>query len=112
MLGQTPQHPNKNTTGENKIAESSGMQRGSTLTLKCSTRSTANRMLALGTCVCIIIRCRPTGISTLNVRTQVPRINIQYAVDPAEHSRVSAELRKPGQGFAWGQKWSPGAGPA
>ncbi|KAH0668805.1 hypothetical protein KY289_023298 [Solanum tuberosum] len=25
---------------------------------------------------------------------------------------VSAELRKPGQGFAWGQKWSPGAGPA
>ncbi|WMV48183.1 hypothetical protein MTR67_041568, partial [Solanum verrucosum] len=25
---------------------------------------------------------------------------------------VSAELRKSGQGFAWGQKWSPGAGPA
>ncbi|KAH0745177.1 hypothetical protein KY285_006834 [Solanum tuberosum] len=25
---------------------------------------------------------------------------------------ISAELRKPGQGFAWGQKWSPGAGPA
>ncbi|KAH0776087.1 hypothetical protein KY290_007498 [Solanum tuberosum] len=25
---------------------------------------------------------------------------------------VSAELRKPGQGFAWGQKWPPGAGPA
>ncbi|WMV07444.1 hypothetical protein MTR67_000829 [Solanum verrucosum] len=25
-------------------------------------------MLILGTCVCIIIRCRPTGISTLNVR--------------------------------------------
>nr|ABI34314.1 hypothetical protein SDM1_32t00009 [Solanum demissum] len=24
----------------------------------------------------------------------------------------SAELRKPGQGFAWGQQWSPGAGPA
>nr|AAT38777.1 hypothetical protein SDM1_44t00011 [Solanum demissum] len=27
-------------------------------------------------------------------------------------SVVSAELRKPGQGFAWGQKWSPGTGPA
>ncbi|WMV28441.1 hypothetical protein MTR67_021826 [Solanum verrucosum] len=27
-------------------------------------------------------------------------------------SQVSAELRKPGQGFAWGQQWSPGAGPA
>ncbi|KAH0670581.1 hypothetical protein KY290_025995 [Solanum tuberosum] len=27
-------------------------------------------------------------------------------------SMVSAELRKPGQGFAWGQKWSSGAGPA
>ncbi|WMV25908.1 hypothetical protein MTR67_019293 [Solanum verrucosum] len=27
-------------------------------------------------------------------------------------SVVSAELRTPGQGFAWGQKWSPGAGPA
>ncbi|WMV07679.1 hypothetical protein MTR67_001064 [Solanum verrucosum] len=26
--------------------------------------------------------------------------------------RVSAELRKPGQGFAWGQKWSLGADPA
>ncbi|KAH0696190.1 hypothetical protein KY289_013672 [Solanum tuberosum] len=25
---------------------------------------------------------------------------------------VSAELRKPGQGFAWGQQWSPSAGPA
>ncbi|WMV51073.1 hypothetical protein MTR67_044458 [Solanum verrucosum] len=29
---------------------------------------------------------------------------------PDQHF-VSAELRKPGQGFAWGQKWSPGAGP-
>ncbi|KAH0714072.1 hypothetical protein KY284_006977 [Solanum tuberosum] len=27
-------------------------------------------------------------------------------------SVVSAELRKPGQGFAWGQQWSPSAGPA
>uniref|UniRef100_M1B3B1 Retrotransposon gag protein n=1 Tax=Solanum tuberosum TaxID=4113 RepID=M1B3B1_SOLTU len=26
--------------------------------------------------------------------------------------RVSTELRKAGQGFAWGQQWSPGAGPA
>ncbi|WMV53142.1 hypothetical protein MTR67_046527 [Solanum verrucosum] len=25
---------------------------------------------------------------------------------------VSTGLRKPGQGFAWGQQWSPGAGPA
>ncbi|WMV19490.1 hypothetical protein MTR67_012875 [Solanum verrucosum] len=25
-------------------------------------------MLILVTCVCIIIRCRPTGISTFNVR--------------------------------------------
>ncbi|WMV22880.1 hypothetical protein MTR67_016270 [Solanum verrucosum] len=25
-------------------------------------------MLILVTCVCIIIRCRPTGINTLNVR--------------------------------------------
>ncbi|KAH0635743.1 hypothetical protein KY289_035658 [Solanum tuberosum] len=25
---------------------------------------------------------------------------------------VSAELRKPGQGFTWDQQWSPGAGPA
>ncbi|WMV40788.1 hypothetical protein MTR67_034173 [Solanum verrucosum] len=28
-----------------------------------------------------------------------------------EDMNVSAELRKPGQGFAWGQKWSSGAGP-
>nr|AAV31176.2 hypothetical protein STB1_57t00013 [Solanum tuberosum] len=27
-------------------------------------------------------------------------------------SVVSVESRKPGQGFAWGQQWSPGAGPA
>ncbi|WMV30583.1 hypothetical protein MTR67_023968 [Solanum verrucosum] len=25
-------------------------------------------MMILVTCICIIIRCRPTGISTLNVR--------------------------------------------
>ncbi|KAH0692356.1 hypothetical protein KY285_019453 [Solanum tuberosum] len=57
------------------------------------------------------------------IKIQVPRISILHVVDLAEHSRdvagsvptsisVSAELRKPGQGFAWGQKWSPGAGPA
>ncbi|KAH0715767.1 hypothetical protein KY284_008672 [Solanum tuberosum] len=57
-------------------------------------------------------------------KTQVPRISLLHVVDPAEHSRVSgeppcfpedsvsAELRKPGQGFAWGQKWSSSAGPA
>ncbi|WMV59822.1 hypothetical protein MTR67_053207 [Solanum verrucosum] len=44
------------------------MQGGSPLTLECSTRSTARWMLILVTCVCTIIRCRPTGISTLNVR--------------------------------------------
>ncbi|WMV24418.1 hypothetical protein MTR67_017803 [Solanum verrucosum] len=44
------------------------MQGDSPLTLECSTRSTACWMLILVTCVCIIIRCRPTGISTLNVR--------------------------------------------
>ncbi|WMV34355.1 hypothetical protein MTR67_027740 [Solanum verrucosum] len=44
------------------------MQGGSLLTLKCSTGSTACRVLILGTCVCIIIRCRPTGISTMNIR--------------------------------------------
>uniref|UniRef100_M1DYG9 Matrix metalloprotease 1 n=1 Tax=Solanum tuberosum TaxID=4113 RepID=M1DYG9_SOLTU len=44
------------------------MQRGSPLTLECSAGSTACRMLILGTCVCITIRCRPTGISTWNVR--------------------------------------------
>ncbi|KAH0715586.1 hypothetical protein KY284_008491 [Solanum tuberosum] len=47
-------------------------------------------------------------------KTQVPKISIQHVVNPAEHSRVSVstELRKPGQGFAWGQQWSPSAGPA
>ncbi|WMV57493.1 hypothetical protein MTR67_050878 [Solanum verrucosum] len=25
-------------------------------------------MLIRGTCICIVIRCRPTGINTLNVR--------------------------------------------
>ncbi|WMV58154.1 hypothetical protein MTR67_051539 [Solanum verrucosum] len=37
---------------------------------------------------------------------QVPQINILHIVEPAEHSSVS------GQGFSWGQQWSPGAGPA
>ncbi|WMV33924.1 hypothetical protein MTR67_027309 [Solanum verrucosum] len=32
------------------------------------TGSTMHWMPILVTCVCIIIRCRPTGISTLNVR--------------------------------------------
>ncbi|WMV45667.1 hypothetical protein MTR67_039052 [Solanum verrucosum] len=44
------------------------MQGGSPLTLSCSTGSTRCWMLILVTCVCITIRCRPTGISTLNVR--------------------------------------------
>uniref|UniRef100_M1C446 F-Box protein n=1 Tax=Solanum tuberosum TaxID=4113 RepID=M1C446_SOLTU len=29
-----------------------------------------------------------------------------------DYKVVFAELRKPGQGFAWGQQWSPSAGPA
>ncbi|KAH0698379.1 hypothetical protein KY289_015861 [Solanum tuberosum] len=36
----------------------------------------------------------------------------QYFRGFIDRQSVSAELRKPGQGFAWGQKWSPGAGPA
>ncbi|WMV34345.1 hypothetical protein MTR67_027730 [Solanum verrucosum] len=44
------------------------MQGGLPLTLKCSTGSTACRVLILGTCVCIVIRCRPTDISILNVQ--------------------------------------------
>ncbi|WMV09966.1 hypothetical protein MTR67_003351 [Solanum verrucosum] len=44
------------------------MQGGLPLTLECSVGSTAYWMLILGTCVCIIIRCRPTGIRTWNVR--------------------------------------------
>ncbi|WMV26514.1 hypothetical protein MTR67_019899 [Solanum verrucosum] len=44
------------------------MQGGSPLTLECSTGSTVYWMMILRTCVCIVIRCRPTGISTWNVR--------------------------------------------
>ncbi|WMV40801.1 hypothetical protein MTR67_034186 [Solanum verrucosum] len=44
------------------------MQGGSPLTLECSVGSTTCRMLIRGTCICIVIRCRPTGISTWNVR--------------------------------------------
>ncbi|KAH0694060.1 hypothetical protein KY285_021157 [Solanum tuberosum] len=66
----------------------------------------------------------PVGLHLMTMQTQVPQISLLHVVDPAEHSRVSgeppcfpedsvsAELRKPGQGFAWGQQWSPGAGPA
>ncbi|WMV48324.1 hypothetical protein MTR67_041709 [Solanum verrucosum] len=36
----------------------------------------------------------------------------QYFRGFIDRQTVSAELRKSGQGFAWGQKWSPGAGPA
>ncbi|WMV42348.1 hypothetical protein MTR67_035733 [Solanum verrucosum] len=44
------------------------MQEGSPLTMKCSTGSTVRRMPILVNYICIIRRCRPTGISTLNVR--------------------------------------------
>ncbi|WMV59404.1 hypothetical protein MTR67_052789 [Solanum verrucosum] len=49
------------------------MQGGSPLTLECSTRSTACWMLILVTCVCIIIRCRPTGISLV---TQCKKLSL------------------------------------
>uniref|UniRef100_M1BFF9 Late blight resistance protein n=1 Tax=Solanum tuberosum TaxID=4113 RepID=M1BFF9_SOLTU len=50
----------------------------------------------------------------LDDHTQVPRISIQHTVDPTKtpESVVSAELRKPGQWFAWGQQWSPSVGPS
>ncbi|WMV14524.1 hypothetical protein MTR67_007909 [Solanum verrucosum] len=44
------------------------MQRGSPIDSELLTESTMRWMLILVTCVCIIIRSRPTGISTLNVR--------------------------------------------
>ncbi|WMV07152.1 hypothetical protein MTR67_000537 [Solanum verrucosum] len=44
------------------------MQGGSPLTLECSTGSTGHWMPILVIYACIIRRCRPTGISTLNVR--------------------------------------------
>ncbi|WMV51707.1 hypothetical protein MTR67_045092 [Solanum verrucosum] len=43
------------------------MQGGSPTNCECSTGSTRHWMLILVTCVFIIRRCRPTGISTLNV---------------------------------------------
>ncbi|WMV40986.1 hypothetical protein MTR67_034371 [Solanum verrucosum] len=44
------------------------MQRGLPTDSELLTRSTMHWMPILFTYVCIIIRCRPTGISTLNVR--------------------------------------------
>ncbi|WMV57444.1 hypothetical protein MTR67_050829 [Solanum verrucosum] len=44
------------------------MQGGSPTNSGVLTRSTMRCMPILVTCVCIIIKCRPTGISTLNVR--------------------------------------------
>uniref|UniRef100_M1CPC2 Late blight resistance protein n=1 Tax=Solanum tuberosum TaxID=4113 RepID=M1CPC2_SOLTU len=46
------------------------MQGSSPLTLSAQVGSTRRWMLILVTCICICIirRCRPTGISTLNVR--------------------------------------------
>ncbi|KAH0646369.1 hypothetical protein KY285_011841 [Solanum tuberosum] len=40
------------------------------------------------------------------MQIHVPRITIRYAIVPVEHFRVSVstELRKPGQGFAWGSE--------
>ncbi|WMV29341.1 hypothetical protein MTR67_022726 [Solanum verrucosum] len=44
------------------------MQRGSPTDSGVLTGSMMRQMPILVTCVCIIIRCRTTGISTLNVR--------------------------------------------
>ncbi|WMV19871.1 hypothetical protein MTR67_013256 [Solanum verrucosum] len=44
------------------------MQRGSPTDSGVLTGSTMRWMPILVTCVCIIVRCRPTDISTLNVR--------------------------------------------
>ncbi|WMV17168.1 hypothetical protein MTR67_010553 [Solanum verrucosum] len=44
------------------------MQGSSPTDSECSTGLTRRWMLILVTCVCIIIRCRPTDISTLKVR--------------------------------------------
>ncbi|WMV24131.1 hypothetical protein MTR67_017516 [Solanum verrucosum] len=41
---------------------------GSPTDSKCSTGSTRRWILILITCICIIIRCRPTSINTFNVR--------------------------------------------
>ncbi|WMV22953.1 hypothetical protein MTR67_016338 [Solanum verrucosum] len=60
----------------------------------------------------------PVGLHLMTMQIQVPWISILHVVDPGccgavpTSISVSAELRKPGQGFAWGQQWSPSAGPA
>ncbi|WMV48063.1 hypothetical protein MTR67_041448 [Solanum verrucosum] len=41
-----------------------------------------------------------------------PNIHLSICRGFIDSQSVSVELRKPGQGFAWGQQWSPGAGPA
>nr|ABI34350.1 NB-ARC domain containing protein [Solanum demissum] len=53
---------------------------------------------------CIILCCRYRYPGSASC-TSLIQLNTPESV-------VSAELRKPGQGFAWGQKWSSGAGPA
>ncbi|KAH0777695.1 hypothetical protein KY290_009106 [Solanum tuberosum] len=82
----------------------------------------------------------PVGLHLMMMQTQVPRISILHAVDPAEHSRVSGEppcfrrtqlfrsfsfvmlgccgvcpnihLKSQAKGSLGGQQWSPSASPA
>ncbi|KAH0765241.1 hypothetical protein KY285_001112 [Solanum tuberosum] len=66
---------------------------------------------------CIITKARSGGCRLKNLPQKLYRYPgsasctslIQLSTP---ESVVFAELRKPGQGFAWGQQWSPGAGPA
>ncbi|WMV51619.1 hypothetical protein MTR67_045004 [Solanum verrucosum] len=58
---------------------------------------------------CVLSFC---FIRMLRGLSQHPSQYFRGFIDRHYSVEVSAELRKPGQGFAWGQKWSPGAGPA
>ena len=67
MLGQTPQHPNKTKLGTQNIRV---LWKARRLTTDSGVLSWINtcRLLIWDTWICIMKRCRPTGISTLNVR--------------------------------------------
>ncbi|WMV51113.1 hypothetical protein MTR67_044498, partial [Solanum verrucosum] len=58
---------------------------------------------------CVLSFC---FIRMLRGLSQHPSQYFRGFIDRHYSVEVSAELRKPGQGFAWGQKWSPGAGSA
>ncbi|KAH0678811.1 hypothetical protein KY284_019896 [Solanum tuberosum] len=66
---------------------------------------------------CIITKARSGGCRLKNLPQKLRRYPGSALCTPliqlgTLESVVSAELRKPGQGFAWGQQWSPSAGPA